>query len=430
MGSIQSAMQAGVSGLRANSEAVGSISENIANSSTIGYKKSFEQMVTTVAGDTAGVTTNSRTDIETSGALVGTNSGTDLAVDGEGFMVVMIDPESTDASNFLLTRAGSFEEDADGYLVNAAGYYLAGYSYDDDGALTGIDRNSYNSLEAVNVSETSMLAEASSEASVQGNLPSSLTGTGSTISPFISSMSYYSPLGEMDSLSLSWTPSDTTDNLWTVEVADNDGVVYGTVDIEFNDSGALAGTPASYTGTVDPSLAAPAGFAVDADGNITLTIDNGATPQTLSLSLGGVGTYDGLTQFDGDYEPQTFSVDGTSTAALETTEIDDSGNVVGIYDNGNRVYLYQVPVATVDSANGLDAVTGNAYKLSLESGDAVMNVAGSGAGSILSYATESSNVDIAEEMTDLITVQRAYSSNASIITTADEMLQEVNNLKR
>ncbi|WP_027234479.1 flagellar hook protein FlgE [Leisingera caerulea] len=428
--SIQNAMQAGVAGLRVNSKAVANISSNIANSGTIGYKRSFTQMVSQVVGDSGSVSGVSRKDVETGGPIISSSSATDLAIDGDGFFVVMKDPNSTDQSNFMLTRAGSFEVDKNGYLVNSAGYYLAGYSYDDTGSIPGVDRNTFNSLGAVKAGAASLTAEASAAGSISGNLPSSLTGTGVAQDPFISSMTYFTALGEQEGLTFSWTPDTAVDNAWSVEVAGSDGTVYGTVDVTFSDSGPTAGAPASYAFTADPGLAAPAAFAVDANGNMTITVNNGTAPQVLDIALGAVGSHDGITQFDGDYEPQKITVDGSSTAALEKTEIDKEGNIVGVFDNGKRRSLYQIPVATVDNPAAMDAVTGNAYTLTLGSGDAVMNVAGSGAGTVESGATEASNVDIAQEMTDLIQVQRAYSSNAKIITTSDEMLQEVNNLKR
>lgn len=342
----------------------------------------------------------------------------------------MKDPESDDASNFMLTRAGSFDEDENGYLVNDAGYYLAGFVYDDEGSLGGVDRNSFTMMEAINTNGVTMTAQASSEASISGNLPSSMTATGTPQDPFISSMSYYTPLGEQQIMSFAWTPSDTVANQWSVEISDENGTTYGTVVVDFSDSGATAGSPLSYSGTPDAGLTAPAAFSVDANGNISLVIDNGATPQTLEIALGTPGSYDGITQFDGDYEPQTMIVDGSSTAALESTEVDENGNFVGVFANGERVSMYQIPVATVDNPEGMVAVSGNAWQLSLTSGSAVMNVSGGNAGTILTGVTEASNVELAEEMTSLIQVQRAYSSNTTIITTSDEMLQEVNNLKR
>lgn len=156
--SIQNAMQAGVAGLKANAAAVGRISENIANSNTIGYKRSFTNMVTSVAGESKSVNAVSRSDMATAGSLVQSSSSTDMAIEGEGYFVVMKDPESDDASNFMLTRAGSFDEDENGYLVNDAGYYLAGFVYDDEGSLGGVDRNSFTMMEAINTNGVTMTA--------------------------------------------------------------------------------------------------------------------------------------------------------------------------------------------------------------------------------------------------------------------------------
>lgn len=112
-------------------------------------------------------------------------------------------------------------------------------------------------------------------------------------------------------LTLSWRPSDTTANLWTLAVQGHDGTDYGTVEVEFHDPGATPGAPLSYTGTADPGLVAPAAFAVAADGTMTLTVNNGTTPQTLAISLGAPGTYAGVTQFAGT-SPRSAS---TSTGA-------------------------------------------------------------------------------------------------------------------
>ncbi len=222
-----------------------------------------------------------------------------------------------------------------------------------------------------------------------------------------------------------------TENLWTVSIADPDGTVYGTVDIEFNDSGATPGAPASFVGAADAGLAAPAAFVANADGTVDLTIDNATIPQTLTLTLGSVGGYDGITQFDGDFSPQRFDVNGSEATSITTTEFDDQGIIWGIFENGDRLALYQLPVAMVDNPDGLRARDGNAYSLTRDSGELLLNLPGQGAaGKISNYAVEDANVDVAQEMTDLIITQRAYSSNTKIITTADEMLQATTNLKR
>ena len=130
--SISSALQTGVSGLKANSTAVGSISENIANSNTVGYRRGFVHMVTTTASGGSGtgvlsVGAQQEIDISRSGGLISTTSSTDMAIGGAGFFAVSQNPNETVLTNYMLTRAGSFLPDENGDLKNAAGYYLAGW---------------------------------------------------------------------------------------------------------------------------------------------------------------------------------------------------------------------------------------------------------------------------------------------------------------
>lgn len=428
--SILNAMQAGVSGLSANAKAVSLIGENIANTGTVGFKRSFAQMVTINSGDAAGVRAQRASEVSAAGTNIMTRSATDLAIGGQGFFVVSKQPNDPVLANYMLTRAGSFSVDADGNLKNAAGYYLSGFKYDDTGTIGAVDRRSYGSLETVNLGEVELTAAASTTASISGNLPADATGTGVATGSFVSTVGYYNDLGAEEQLTLTWTPDAATENLWQLEVAGG-GTVYGTVAVDFHDSGATPAAPLSYAGTPDPALAAPAAFAVSATGEMTITIDNAAIPQVLNIALGAPDTYDGVTQFAGDYEPQRVTIDGSEVSGMASTEIDESGIVWALFENGVRKALYEIPVANVANVEGLQAVTGNAYQLTSESGDVLLNVAGNQpAGSILSNTLENSNVDLAQEMTDLIMVQRAYQSNSKIVTTADELLQEANNLKR
>lgn len=429
--SILNAMQAGVSGLKANATAVSLIGENIANSATVGYKRSFGQMVTVSAGDTAGVHAKDGTTIAQAGASLMTQRGTDLSIEGKGFFVVSRKPNDPSPANFLLTRAGSFTLDARGYLVNDAGYYLAGYSYGGDGTVGAVDRRSYGSLRTIDLSDVELSAAASTTATISGNLPAGLTGTGAPQGSFLSTVSYYTALGAEQHVTLTWTPSALVENQWQLRVSDASGLVYGEALVDFFDTGATPAAPSAYSGAADPALVPPAAFGISPDGTLSLTFDNGTIPQSLTIALGAPGTYEGVTQFAGDYEPQKVTVDGSEVSSMSSSEIDEAGTVWAVFENGVRRPLYELPVATVMNPEGLETVTGNAYRLTLASGEVMLNVAGDlGAGNILSGTLENSNVDLAQEMTDLIMVQRAYSSNAKIVTTADELLQEANNLKR
>lgn len=432
--SISSALQTGVSGLQANSRAVGGISENIANSNTIGYKRGFAQFVTTTASGSTGsgvlsVQAVEATDINNAGDLLSTESDTDMAISGSGFFIVSLRPDEAVQTNYLLTRAGSFLPDEDGNLVNAAGYYLAGYPYSLDGELGDVDRSSFSQMETVNIGNITLSAAATTEISVAGNLPAQETGLATPGEPFTTSSEYFTPLGATKQLSVSWQPT-SVDNQWTVTISDGGGAELGSVTVDFNDSGAMAGSPAAYSG-ITSTATAPAGFAFDAaTGQASITVADGGTPQTITIDMGAPNSFDGITQFDGDFS-QTFSRDGSSVGELIRTEIDEDGTLYGVFDNGQRRALYEIPVGVVANPYGLTEVRGNAYALTNATGTFQAMKANTGAtGAVSSRELESSNVDIAEEMTDLIRVQRAFSTNAKVITTVDEMMNETAQLKR
>ena len=435
--SISNAMQASVSGLMANAAAVSNISANIANANTDGYRRTFATMVTSTVTATGGalapaggVRAVDTADIDTDGQLRITQRATDLAISGSGFFVVSKNANDPALSNYMLTRAGSFRPDENGDLRNAAGYYLAGFPYDASGSIGIVDRNSFADLSTVNISEMTIQGEATTTMSIAGNLPEQATGLATPGDPFVASASFISPLGSTERLQFTWQPSATA-NQWDLTVSDELGNDYGSVTVDFHDSGSFAGAPSAYSGVT--SLAtAPAGFAFDtATGTATLTINNGTTPQTIELSLGAPDTLDGLSQFAGDYSPLDVTADGSGSGTLMRIEIDDRGDVYGVFDNGNRAPLFNIPLAEVPNPNGLIATDGNAYFQSQDSGPFELSPAGAGStGTITAGALEASNVEIAQELTDLIQKQRAYSSNAKIITTVDEMLDETMRLKR
>jgi flagellar hook protein FlgE len=432
--SISSAFQTGVSGLQANSRAVGSTSENIANANTVGYRRGFTQMVTTTAssGNQSGVLSViavEERDMAQPGGLISTKSATDLAISGDGFFVVSLNPDDPVPTNYMLTRAGSFLPDENGNLVNAAGYYLAGYQYGLDGTIGEVDRTTFSQMQTVNVGNISQAASPSTTMSIFGNLPAAETGALTPGAPFVTSSEFFTPLGDTQRIEFSWQPSATT-NEWDVSFSDQNGSALGSVTVTFEDSGTLAGSPASYS-NVTSAATPPAVFAFDtATGAATLTLDNGTTPQVLTVNLGVPGSFSNMTQFAGDFT-QTFDRDGSSTGDLLRTEIDENGTLFGVFDNGERFPLYEIPLGVVDNSNGLIEKKGNAYRLSGESGSfQALQANSAGAGGMNAGALEGSNVDIAQELTDLIKTQRAYSTNAKVVTTADEMMDETTRLKR
>ncbi len=426
--SISNAMQTGVSGLRANSTAVGRISDNIANANTDGYRRSFAQMVTTTTTSNttglapAGVRAVQGTNVSLDGALRPTGRPTDLAIGGSGFFVVSRGPNEPVEANYRLTRAGSFLPDENGFLRNAAGLYLAGFPYGEDGTLGAVDRNRFTDLQTVKVGDVQMRGAPTTTVMVGGNVPAQQTGLAVPGDPFLSSVEYFSPLGVSSRLQMSWQPG-ALPNVWTVTVGDAAGAPLGTVDVTFNATGLNAGSPANYSST---------GFAGPIDpvtGRVTLNAPPSAQPVT--LDFGATESFTGMTQFSGDYTPLRITADGSETGMLVRTEIDERGDVYGVFDNGRRQALYSIPLAQVANPDGLATTDGNAFILSRNSGPMQLGTAGSGAaGTITAGALESSNVEVAQELTDLIQTQRAYSSNAKIVTTVDEMLDETMRLKR
>lgn len=432
--SISSALQTGVSGLQANSRAVGNISENIANANTVGYKRGFAQMVTTTSSGSSGsgvlsVSAVGQLDMQTAGGLISTTSATDLAIGGNGFFVVSLNPNETAQSNYMLTRAGSFLPDEDGNLKNSAGFYLAGYRYNLDGELGSVDRSNFSQMETVNVGNISVSAAGTTQMSTFGNLPSQDTGTATPGAPFASSSEVFTSLGASQRVGFSWQPT-TSANVWELSLSDQNGDPLGSVEIEYNDSGAMAGSPLAYSNATSAAIS-PAAFSFDtATGTATITLNNGVSPQTVSIDLGAPGTFTGVTQFAGDFS-LAFERDGTSVGELVRTEINEEGTLFGVFDNGLRTAIFDIPVATVANANGLIERKGNAYSLSGESGAFFAGRANtSNTGAINAQALEGSNVDIAQEMTDLIRAQRAFSTNARVITTVDDMMDETTRLKR
>lgn len=427
---VSGAMSTAVSGLVANSTAVARISENIANSATVGYKRTFADMVTQSvpgAGSVSGVRAVNGSEVEQSGMLNSTGNMMDLGISGSGFFVVSKNPDDPLLSNYFLTRAGGFRENENGYMVNSAGYYLAAYQLDDAGNMPAVDRNTFGGLKTVKVGDMQLPASPSTTASVSGNLPAQESGLTPPGAPFLSSMEYYTQLGGSDKLSLSWQPTATV-NTWDLTISDLSGTPYGTVSVAFANSGTTPGAPLSYAqaGGATPTMSLDA-----ATGVVTINIVVNGDPMPLELSLGTPGGYDGIQQFVGDFTPQKFTVDGSAQTQLARSETDSQGVVWGVFDNGLRLALYEVPLAQVTNANAMTLIDGNAYQINRASGAMLLDKAGSGkTGTVAAGTLEASTVEIATELTDLIRVQRAYSSNAKIITTADEMLQEVNNLKR
>ena len=467
--SINSAMLAGVTGLVSNSSALAAISDNIANVNTVGYKRSqanFQTLVTSRATGASyaagGVTAQTRRFITTQGLPTQTTSNTDLSISGQGFFTVTEKAEDLQASDVRsFTRAGSFQLDSLGYLKNEAGLYLQGWLVDDEGVITS-DPSDITRLKSINVSAVGGAAEQTTRATINANLQSSqaLSPDVGSYDPATNSMAMYDPdagVGVRPDFSIQVPVSDSKGGKRTVQVdflkSANPNEWYAEVravpasDIITGtglNNGQLAtglvvftpdGRLDSTATTLFPDPTQPIlDFGASADaapsaGNFKWADGLGVGGQEIRLDLGGAAG--GLTQFDSQSLVQSVATNGTAFGNLTNIEIDQRGFVTAIFDNGISRQIAQVAVATFPNADGLMPISGNAYRVSQQSGTYNFKTAGSGGAGLIAPSTlEASTVDLSSEFTGLITTQRAYSASSKIITTADQMLEELLNIKR
>ena len=430
--SLYGALNIGVAGLAANSVALSATSSNIANVNTVGYKNQTANFATflntpgLVGNSSAGVAAVVGQDVTTQGLPTNTSSPTDLSISGNGFFVVASNPSSSATQEF--TRAGSFTPDENGNLKNAAGLYLLGYKLDSNGNVP----TDTSALSLVNVSSLSGKAQATTKLGIQANLQASSTTvagytagqmTSGAVTPdFQRTINIYDSQGGSQPITFSFVKTGA--NSWAYEasyagdaanLSSANPIGQGTV--SFNSDGTLAnvdgGTPAT--------------------GSFNLTIpwaaSTGLSSQTVAINLGTVGGTSGLTQFDTASTLNGTSPDGSSFGNVTGVTVSKDGTVTAQFSNGLSQDVYKVPVATFTNPDGLAQVNGNAYVATKQSGAANVNLANTGAaGGIASQSLEGSTVDLATEFTNLITTQRAYSASARIITTADQMLQQLEQL--
>lgn len=430
--SITSAMYSAVSGLTAQSKALASISSNIANSSTTGFKgtvtefTSYINKTTTVDEQVGGVIASNSRSISSQGEIETSSVTTNLAVNGEGFFVVSDD--TADGGTYF-TRNGSFSTDSDGYLVNSEGYYLSGWKLDDNGNVSAGNKTSVDSLNSINLSNIKGTPKATSTLGIEANLPSDAE-TGDS---FTSDVEMFDALGNSHSVTMTW--SKTADNTWSVSasnpVSSNDGTTTtGTISgfpitISFNDDGSLAGATQNGT-TVDPSA-----ISFSVTGWTT-----GAGDGSVTMDLGTANGTDGLTQYaSGEDDPEigdwTSTQNGYEPGTLTGTTIDSTGVVRATFDNGETRAIYQIPIATFANADGLDSESGTTFTQTYESGNYQLRTAGDGkAGDIEAGSLESSTVELTDEFSRMIVAQQAYSAASKVMTTAQDMLDTLISMKR
>jgi len=435
------AMYSGVSGLRAEGEALGVVGDNIANTNTVGFKSQraiFQDVLghSILAGTSAslpgsGVRIGKIQQMFNQGTLSNTGVATDLALNGDGFFVVNGTVDGI-SSNFY-TRAGQFVLDKDGFLTNAGGLKVQGYEANADGTFQAAPSS-------VKAPTSSLPAHATEAITVTANLDASdaipTSGTPpvalafdaqdpTNTSNFSTSITVYDSLGTSHSVDVYF--AKTGDNTWDYHaLADGDElnppVAGQNVEVGL---GTLAFTTDGALNTLTTTTAISLNFGGGATQAQPVTLDFG-TP----ISGGGTGL-DGTTQFASPASISAQSQDGYASGDFSGVSVDGQGVVMGLYTNGQKLAISQLAIAKFRSNDGLGRAGQNLWIETRDSGTAALGTAASGGrAAVSSGALEGSNVDLAEEFVGLITHQRSFSANSKTITTADEMLQELINIKR
>jgi flagellar hook protein FlgE len=413
-------LYAGISGLSANATAMTVIGDNIANVNTTAFKSNrshFANILSASLGGDAATASVGR-GVEfwgvnaqwTQGSLENSTSATDLAINGKGFFMV----QDGSGSNFY-TRAGSFTFDKEGYLVNPDGLQLQGYQIDADGNIGSIS-DIYIPGERV-----SPPAE-----TTEFNFDINLSSSAEVGETYTTAQTVYDSLGNAVPVTFTFTKAGP--GAWSVA-----GSIPPSVG-----SGMTIGGAASMAITFDENgaMTAPAGdvtVAVTAGANGLMT--NGASPLSMTWDFYDAATppasYGDVTGFSSASGTTFQYQDGYPAGMLRGISIDETGVVTASYSNGEMTPLYQIALVDFPSYDGLTKMGKNLYAESLASGQALVGTAGNGRlGNIAPSSLEMSNVDLAEEFVKMITTQRAFQANSRVITSSDEILQELINIKR
>lgn len=423
---LANALNSTVGALRAQSNMISSVSENIANSSTTAYKirtVNFQALV----GDTGngnssggGVISRFAQNIRQGGPISTTGISTNVAIKGDGFFVVSDNLNNKPAA-YTYSRNGNFQTDANGFLVNDEGYYLLGQVTDNLGTVTAANPTDLNSVTPVSVSAIQGAASPTTAVTQKLNLPADAPIGG----VYTSSFEVFDALGVSHTVLQTWTKGAA--NTWSMALSNpvlssNQTVTTGTI----------APATIAFTFNGDGSLATPVAAPA-----LTITgWTTGSNNSAIALGIGDPNLTNGITQFASNTTNPTIEIasitgNGVRFGKLTSVEIADSGLVTAVFDNGLRQPVYQIPIATFPNPNGLTQVNGSVYDENQLAG--VMNLQRptvGNAGSIVSRAIEGSNTDISEEFNKLIVAQQAYSAAAQIITTVRTLNDTLNNAIR
>ncbi len=433
-----SSLFSAISGLNANGVSLSVIGDNVANMNTVGFKRSrvsfgdvLSRAITGIGGNSQigrGVIVTDVSPIFNQGSFETTSNALDMAIDGDGFFIL----KNNDATYY--TRAGQFKVDKDGYIVNPDGFRVQGYQFTSTGQATGV-------IGDINISAVNSPPNATTEVLIAANISSEspIIAGGFDIndrnntSNFNTTVTVFDSLGNAHNVTVYFTK--TAANTWDWNVVANASEVSSTVvsadgtvaliasgTITFDTNGALDTESAiTYYNTAGDGIdfvGATASQAIDFDFGTSITTD------------GGDGL-DATTQFGTDSTTLFINQDGYTAGSLTTLNISEDGLITGIFTNGQTKPLAQVALAKFVAPEELVKLGRNLFAESYASGQPVIGEpANSGFGRVLSNSLELSNVDLAEEFITMISAQRGFQANSRIVTTTDDLLQELVNLKR
>jgi flagellar hook protein FlgE len=403
-------MFAGVSASRAHQAWMDVIGNNIANVNTTAFKTgrvTFEEvLVQTLRGGSApvqggrgginpmqvglGISVNSIDTDHTQGNTQPTEVPSDLAIDGVGFFIL------DDGERTCFTRNGSFRISADGTLVSTTGYRVQGRQAN---PATGVIDRTLPIGDIKILLGQVMEVSPTRNVSLRGNMDS-MSSVGDTVSaPF----HIYDSLGQIHLMTVEFQKDQDNQWTWSLTEEGNPIPIVDGQQLEFTTGGKCNTLPQ----------------------HITYNPGGGAEAQTFTLD------FSWITQFSETSMVSMGFQDGFQAGTLETFNIDASGVIIGIYSNGQQKVLGQIELATFANPAGLMRLGGGQYQVSPNSGSMNAGEPGRhGRGKITSGALEMSNVDLAKQFTDMIISQRGFQANSRVITTADEMLQDLLTLKR
>jgi len=456
---------AGVSGLQNHQTRMDVLGNNISNVNTNGFKKgrvTFQDMLSqTLAGAAKptnevggvnpqqvglGMQVSTIDTIHTQGALQSTGVMTDVALQGNGFFVLNAGDKR------FYTRNGAFGLDQDGRLVNPSnGMRVQGWMAQTVGGQTFVN-NAADVQDLVIPVGSKDPAKATTDVWFASNLdkrtpeiPANATAQTIQEGTWQTTFDIFDSFGRVHKLQVNFTKVPGVANRWQAEVQVDPAAQVGTnprvqigagaagantFQLDFDNFGALADVR-DAAGNVINAGALQAQVSYDVP-DATLPPGVATVRQAFNLNLGSVGAYrEAITQFADASSTKATRQNGYGMGYLETFKIDQTGTITGVYTNGSNRVIGQIALASFTNPGGLEKAGDNTYVVSNNSGQPNVGASGTaGKGKVIAGTLEMSNVDLAEQFTDMIVTERGFQANSRTITTSDQMLQELLQLKR